>query len=167
MNTKQKEFENGILTNQMDVNSNDFEKLQAKLLNKSRERNDEQRLKIELLALRFKIEDYLQNEDPEIKSAGEFIKQYLKVLQIKQYSFANYIGIKPSNLSKLLKGDRPINYELALILGKVFKINPIYWIEIQAKNELIRLKKEKDKELHNYSLRDLLKSNKNIVPHYL
>ena len=163
MNKRIKEPENGILTNQMDVSSSDFDKFQAILLNKSRERTQEQRLNIELLALKYKIEDYLQDENADIKKAGEFIRQYLKVLQIKQNSFASYIGIKPSNLSKLLKGERPINYELALILGKLFEINPMFWIEIQAKNELLRLKKIKSQVLYNYSLKDLLKANKNGV----
>ena len=159
MNKKIKEPENGLLTNQMDVNSTDFAKLQAKLLNKSRERTQEQNLNIELLALKYKIEDYLNDENKEVKIAGEFIKQYLKVLRIKQNRFAEYIGIKPSNLSKLLKGERPINYELALILGKIFKVNPMIWIEIQAKNELLRLKRIKNQELFKYSLKDLLRTD--------
>lgn len=158
MNKKIKEPENGILTNQMDVNSSEFEKFQAKLLNKSRERTEEQKINIELLALKYRIENYLEREEGEIKLAGEFIKQYLKVLQIKQNRFASYIGIKPSNLSKLLKGERPINYELALILGKIFNINPMLWIEIQAKNELLSLKRRR-KDFYKYSLKDLLKRN--------
>ncbi len=164
MNKKINEPTTGVLTSKMDINSSGFETLQAKLLNKSRERTEEQRLKIELLALQYKIEDYLQDEETEIRVVGDFIRQYLKVLQIKQNSFASYIGIKPSNLSKLLKGERPINYELALILGKIFRVNPILWIEIQAKNELLRLKRTKEQELYNYSLRDLLNRRKKIIP---
>ncbi len=164
MNKKITEPENGLLTNQMDVNSTDFDKFQAKLLNKSRARTQEQNLNIELLALKYKIEDYLNNDNNEdVKIAGEFIKQYLRTLRIKQNRFAEYIGIKPSNLSKLLKGERPINYELALILGRIFKVNPMIWIEIQAKNELLRLKQVKHQELFKYSLKDLLRMDNNGV----
>ena len=163
MNRKITEPENGLLTEQMDVNSTDFSKFQAKLLNKSRERTQEQNLNIELLALKYKIEDYLNNEEEDVKIAGEFIKQYLKTLRIRQNKFAEYIGIKPSNLSKLLKGERPINYELALILGRIFKVNPMVWIEIQAKNELLRLKQMNHKKLYQYSLKDLLRMNNNGV----
>ena len=159
MNNKTKEPENGILTNQMDINSSDFEKLQAKLLNKSKERTEEQIINIELLALKYRIEEYLESQEGEIKIAGDFIKQYLKVLKIKQNRFASYIGIKPSNLSKLLNGERPINYEMALILGKIFNIDPMLWIEIQAKNELLRLKRKRNKDLFKYSLSDLLETN--------
>ncbi len=148
----------GLLTNQMDVNSNEFDMFQAKLLNISRERTISQRRNVELLALQYKIEDYINSGNDDIKLAGEFLKQYLKILKISQIKFSKYIGLKPSNLNKILKGERPINYNLALIFGEIFQINPMYWIEIQAKNELSRLKKEKKNEYINYSLNDLLKN---------
>ena len=163
MSKKRKEPEKGILTNQMDTNSTDFDKFQAKLLNRSRERSVEQKRNVELLALKYKIEEYLESDENEIKLAGTFLKQYLKTLQIKQTKFANYIGLKPSNLSKLLSGERPINYDLALILGKIFNVNPMLWIEIQAKNELSRLEKAKDNKYYNYSLTDLISERRNVV----
>jgi len=163
MSKKGKEPEKGILTNQMDTNSTDFDKFQAKLLNRSRERSVEQKRNVELLALKYQIEEYLQSDEKEIKLAGAFLKQYLKTLQIRQIKFANYIGLKPSNLSKLLSGERPINYDLALILGKIFNVNPMLWIEIQAKNELNRLEKAKDNKYYNYSLKDLISEKRNVV----
>ena len=163
MSKKNKEPEKGILTNQMDTNSNDFDKFQAKLLNRSRERSVEQKRNVELLALKYKIEEYLESDENEIKLAGTFLKQYLKTLQIKQTKFANYIGLKPSNLSKLLSGERQINYDLALILGKIFNVNPMLWIEIQAKNELSKLEKAKDNKYYNYSLTDLISERRNVV----
>ena len=70
---------------------------------------------------------------------------------------------KPSNLSKLIKGERPVNYDQALIFGKLFNHNPMLWIEIQAKNELKRLLNVKDKKYSFYSLSDLIKKRKNAV----
>ena len=163
MSKKRKEPEKGILTNQMDTNSTDFDKFQAKLLNRSRERSIEQKRNVELLALKYQIEEYLHSNKNEIKLAGAFLKQYLKTLQIKQTRFANYIGLKPSNLSKLISGERPINYDLALILGKIFDVNPMLWIEIQAKNELDRLEKAKGNNYYNYSLSDLISERRNVV----
>ncbi len=163
MSKKRKEPEKGILTNQMDTNSTDFDKFQAKLLNRSRERSIEQKRNVELLALKYQIEEYLQSDKNEIKLAGAFLKQYLKTLQIKQTRFANYIGLKLSNLSKLLSGERPINYDLALILGRIFDVNPMLWIEIQAKNELDRLEKAKGNNYYNYSLNDLISERGNVV----
>ncbi len=59
-------------------------------------------------------------------------------------------------MSKLISGERPINYELALIFGKLFNNDPMLWIEIQAKNELRKLKKARKEKYHNYSLHDLI-----------
>ncbi|MBI9039607.1 MAG: hypothetical protein JEY97_15870 [Bacteroidales bacterium] len=155
-NNKQIEPTNDALTNRMDVGTNSFDEFQAILLNKSKKQTIEQKRKIELLALKFKMEDYLKSEGHDIKLAGEFLKLYLKTLHIQQNKFANYIGINPSNLSKLIIGERPINYELALIFGKIFNNNPMLWIEIQAKNELMKLKKTKSQKYQSYSLNDLI-----------
>ena len=77
-------------------------------------------------------------------------------LHIHQNKFANYIGLNPSNLSKLIIGERPINYELALIFGNIFNIDPMMWIEIQAKNEIKKLQKTKSQKYQNYTLSDLI-----------
>lgn len=102
------------------------------------------------------MEDYLKSEGQDVRLAGEFLKLYLKTLYIHQNKFAKYIGLNPSNLSKLISGERPINYELALIFGKLFNNDPMLWIEIQAKNELRKLKKARKEKYHNYSLHDLI-----------
>ncbi|WP_227625918.1 helix-turn-helix transcriptional regulator [Geofilum rubicundum] len=62
----------------------------------------------------------IESEETTLKLPGEFLKEYLKTLGIPQKKFAHYIEINPSNLSKLINGERPINYELAIILGKIF-----------------------------------------------
>jgi addiction module HigA family antidote len=146
---------NGVLTSKMDIGTNEFKEFQAILLNKSRERSITQKSEIELLSLRFKMEDYFESEEQEVKLPGEFLKQYLKTLKIPQKRFANYINLKPSNLSKLIKGERPINYELAHIFGNLFDNDPLLWIEIQAKNELKKISQTRKNDFH-YSLNDLI-----------
>lgn len=155
-NNNYQEPKNGVLTDQMDVGTDDFNKFQAILLNKSKELSASQKRDIELLALKFKMEDYIEQEEQDVKLPGEFLKQYLKTLGIPQKRFANYIDINPSNFSKLISGERPINYELAIILGKLFNNSPMLWIEIQAKNELNRIRKIKHNKYRNYSLNDLI-----------
>lgn len=146
----------GALTNRMDVGTDSFNEFQAILLNKSKERSIEQKRNIELLSLKFRMEDYLKSEGHDVKLAGEFLKLYLKTLRIKQNKFAKYVGLNPTNLSKLISGERPINYEFALILGKIFNSDPMLWIEIQAKNELNKLKNARSKKYPKYSLNDLI-----------
>lgn len=147
---------NGALTNPMDIGTHEFKEFQAILLNKAKERSVAQKRDIELLALKFIMEDYLESEELDVKLPGEFLKQYLKTLEIPQNKFASYIHLNPSNLSKLISGERPINYELALIFGKIFNNDPILWIEIQVKNELRKITKEKQERYRHYSLKDLI-----------
>jgi len=147
---------NGMLTNQMDIGTDEFKDFQSIMLSKSGNQSDAQKREIELLAIKFQMQDYLESGDTGFKQPGEFLKGYLKALGISQKKFAHYIGINPANLSKLIKGERPINYELAIILGKIFKIDPLLWIEIQTKNELRRIRSTNPKKFNQYSLRDLI-----------
>lgn len=147
---------NGMLTNPMDTGTNEFKDFQAILLNKAKNRSEAQQREIELLSIKFQMQDYLESEETELKLPGDFLKEYLKTLDIPQKKFALYIEINPSNLNKLIKGERPINYELAIILGKIFNNDPMLWIKIQAKNELKKIRKTKTRRFNNYSLKDLL-----------
>jgi len=150
------DIKNGLLTNSMDIGTKGFDEFQAILLKKSKDRDAHQMRSIELLSLKYEMEDYIDSQEEEIKSAGYFLKLFLKSLQIQQNNFANYIGLKPSNFSKLLSGERSINYDLALIFGKIFNHNPMLWIKIQAKNELYKLVNTNKGKYYNYSLNDLI-----------
>ena len=145
-----------LLTSRMDVGTKGFDYFQELLLRKSRERTENQKKKIELLSIQYQMEDYVNSEDSELRTAGEFLKYILKTLHIQQNRFAKYIGMEPSNLSKLINGERSINYNLALIFGRLFNHNPMLWIEIQAKNEIENLLHSDKSKYADYSLNDLL-----------
>ncbi|MCF6268139.1 MAG: hypothetical protein L3J41_00340 [Melioribacteraceae bacterium] len=153
---KNREENIGVLTNRMTENSEEFNKLQAILLNKSRKQTEHQKRDVELMALKFNMEDYLESDDSDITSVGEYLKTLLRVTKIRQNKFADYIGLKPSNLSKLIGGERPISHEIALVLGKIFKIDPMIWLNIQAKNELKRLTHSNQDKYNHYSLNELM-----------
>ena len=156
MKKQTKEIQDGKLTTRMDVGTQGFDDFQAVLLKKSKERSENQKRKIDLLTLKYQMEDYIESETGEIKSVGEFLKTILKTLHVQQNKFANYIGLKPSNLSKLLNGERSINYDHALIFGRLFNHDPMLWIEIQAKNELYKLVHAERKKYSTFSLNDLI-----------
>ena len=145
-----------VLTDRMDVGTKEFNEFQAILLNKSKERSEKQKKMIELMALKFKMEVYLRAKDKHSKLVGDFLKAYLTTFEIRQNKFAQYIGIRPSNLSKLIKGERSLNHELALVFGSIFDNDPMLWLDIQDKNILYELSKTKRKEIKKYSLDDLI-----------
>lgn len=163
MEKKTKELQENMLTQRMDVGTQGFDDFQAILKSKSKKRTENQKRKIDLLTIKYQMEDYLISDKSEVKSVGDFLRTILKTLKIQQKQFAEYLGLKPSNLSKLLSGERTLNYDLALIFGRLFNHNPMLWIEIQAKNEMNRLLHAEKKKYSIYSLNDLIKEHKNAV----
>ncbi|MFW5760454.1 MAG: helix-turn-helix transcriptional regulator [Cyclobacteriaceae bacterium] len=152
--------EESVLTTIMDVGTKGFDEFQTIVLNKSRQRTENQKRNIELLSFKYQMEDYIKLDTKDVRPVGDFLKSILKLLHIQQNTFADYIGLKPSNLSKLLNGERSINYDLALIFGRIFNHDPMLWIEIQAKNEINRLEHSDKKKYFDYSLKDLIGQQK-------
>ena len=151
-----KEPSASLLTDQMDVDSQEFKEFQAILLNKAKAQSEEKKRAIELLALKFEMEDYLESEQEEVTLAGDFLRSFLKAARVRQNKFASYVGLQPSNLNKVLGGERPISHELALILGNIFSVEPLIWLKVQAKNELKKMAQTNKQEYTKYSLDDLI-----------
>lgn len=155
MKKKAEDPKEGALTRGMDYGTPGFDEYQAVLLQKSRSRSAVQKQNVELLALKYQMEDYIASVGTREKTAGDFLKDFLGILDVQQKYFANYIGMKPSNLSKVIKGERPVNNNLALIFSRLFNHDPMLWIEIQAKNEMNRIRSA-GKEYETYTLGELL-----------
>ena len=91
------------------------------------------------------MEDYIRNENEseEVLKVIDFVKMYLKTLDITQKKLANLFEMKDSNLHKYLVGERKLNSNLVLKLSHFSHTKPEYWIRIQVKNELMELRREK------------------------
>ena len=148
---------NGLGTGIVNTNSIEFKALQAEIIKHSKEQSKEQILENNLLSLRFQMESYLDRKEVVIIEVGWFLKEFIKTVGVKNKIFAEYIGFKDSNLSDLFSGKRKINIDLALKLGKIFKLDPELWIHIQSKNELIRMREENKNKYQKYSIDDLVR----------
>ena len=141
------------------VNTNSQEFLELRNMIKKHYKNSAQEEQIEngLLSIRFQMESYLNSiEHDEMVIPGEFIEKFLTIVNVKKKRFSHYIGYEYTNLIALIKGRRRINSDLAIKLGQIFKVEPVMWLHIESKNELIReLKKEEGKK-RNFSLIELL-----------
>ncbi len=146
----------GALTGEHNDAKDERKELQAFILNRKKKLSVEKQLEIEFLAIRLRMDEYVSAENFQTYTVGDFIKECLNVAKIRQNKFAEYIGLKPSNLSNVLNGNRPLNYEFALILAKIFNISPMLWLEVQMKNELEKIIELKQTNLTNYSLDDLV-----------
>ncbi len=67
---------------------------------------------------------------------GKFLQEILEELGISQAAFARDIGLSPMRISHVIKGDRPVTAEMALLFGKAFGQSPRYWLNLQADYDL-------------------------------
>lgn len=140
----------------LDSTTEEFKQFAATVAEHSKNRTPEQKRETTIFTIYLKIWNYMQQEKPEkIISAGEFLAMFLKELNIKNKSFAKYIGYEESNLSALCKGRRKINIDLALKLGKIFDMKPSTWLNIQSKNDLLKAEQENTNKYKDYKLADL------------
>lgn len=148
------ELTNGILTEPMDIGTKEYEDFKLLIRSKVAETSKEERIKISLLGLRYNMEDYIYSKS-RLVEVGSFVKQFIKLIEIKQIEFATYLNLRPSNLSKILNGERRLTIEMALILEKLSNINARLWLRIQNKNEIAKIQKTHSKELNKYRLKEL------------
>ncbi|TPG42044.1 transcriptional regulator [Flavobacterium pectinovorum] len=110
----------------------------------SSKQSKEQILKNQLLSIQYKLEDYIQSEnDTEVLKVLDFVKMYLKTLNITKKELASYFEMKDSNLHKYLIGERKLNAKLVLKLSTFSHTKPEQWYRVQLKNEIIELNREK------------------------
>ena len=67
---------------------------------------------------------------------GEFLKEIIDEIGISQAEFARAVGLSAMRISHVIKGQRPVTAEMALLFGKAFGQTPQYWINLQAAYDL-------------------------------
>ncbi len=95
-----------------------------------------QKLKSDLLRLKFQIEDYIQQDVySEKQSFSTFLQAYLKILDKKQIDFAAEISLHPTKLNQILNNkimpNIPLMYRLEKHSGG--EISALLWWKLFAK----------------------------------
>jgi len=129
------------------------------ILSYSDKQSPERKIKNELLSIRFKIEDYIENDNSDQpKMIQDFVKMYLKSLRITQRRLAELFEMESGNLHKYLVGERKLNSSLVLKLSSFTHTSPEIWLQLQVKNELIEINRERanSKEYRKYDYENLL-----------
>lgn len=68
---------------------------------------------------------------------GEFIREvYLEPFDISSRQLATSLGVSPSTLSRLLKGNSGVSPEMSLRLSKVLGRSPESWLAMQDIHDL-------------------------------
>lgn len=95
------------------------------ILHHSSSQSKEAVLTTRLLAIQYKLEDYIQDEDDsEVLKILDFVKMYLKALSLTKKELANYFEMRDSNLHKYLSGERKLNAKLVLKLSTFSHTKP-------------------------------------------
>jgi addiction module HigA family antidote len=79
--------------------------------------------------------DIIKNGLPAIHP-GKFLAEILGEMGLSQAEFARTIGVSPMRISHVIKGDRPVTAELALLFGRAFNQTPQYWLNLQTAYDL-------------------------------
>jgi plasmid maintenance system antidote protein VapI len=102
----------------------------------------EDMLRLNLLQLRFQIEDYVNNKHfDKHKTFGHFLKIYITGLNKKRNEFAKEIHIKPTELSQYINNHRipPKNVMIRLELHSHMIIPATDWYRLLEKETLHEL----------------------------
>ncbi len=113
-----------------------------------------------LLSIQYRLEDYIMNEseETEVLRVLDFVKLYLKALNLTKRELANYFEMRDSNLHKYLSGERKLNAKLVMKLSTFSHTKPEQWYRIEVKNELIELKKENVDYYKKYDYLNLIEN---------
>lgn len=67
---------------------------------------------------------------------GEYLKGILEELGISQANLARTTGLSTMRISHVIRGNRPVTAEMALIFAKAFGQTPQYWLNLQTACDL-------------------------------
>jgi len=84
---------------------------------------------------------------PPIHPGEILLTEFLEPLNLSATKLALLMGIAPSRVTAIIKGDRSITADSALRLAKVFKMSAEFWMNLQLNYDIAMLEYtgEKDK----------------------
>jgi plasmid maintenance system antidote protein VapI len=143
-------------------NKEKLNRIREYILTESKKQSPERKLRNQLLSIQYLMQDYVSKEKVEGEMMIiDFVRLYLKLLGISQKDLASCFEMKDTNLYKYLIGERKLNADLVLKLSSFSHTRPELWYQIQIKNELNELRKEKnrlDEYKKKYDYKNLLSS---------
>ncbi len=129
------------------------------ILAHSKKQSPERLLKNKLLSIQYQIEDYIEGHNSDKKlMILDFVKMYLKALNVTHKRLAELFEMKDSNLHKYLVGERKLNTAIVLKLSSFSHTDPEYWLRVEVKNEMIEINRERQntKDYQKYDYQNLL-----------
>jgi len=64
------------------------------------------------------------------------MEEFLEPMGISQYRLAKDISVPPRRINEIVHGKRSITADTALRLGRLFRMTPQFWLNLQTRYDL-------------------------------
>ena len=91
---------------------------------------------------------------PPIHPGEILLEEFLLPMGISQYRLAKDISVSQRRISEIVQGKRSITADTALRLGRYFKMEAQFWLNLQSRFDLLNAEAELAKRLE-----------KEVIPH--
>ena len=91
---------------------------------------------------------------PPIHPGEILLEEFLLPMGISQYRLAKDISVPQRRISEIVHGKRSITADTALRLGRYFKMEAQFWLNLQSRFDLLNAETELAKRL-----------DKEVIPH--
>jgi addiction module HigA family antidote len=78
----------------------------------------------------------------EIHPGEVLLEDFMRPMGISARQLASDIDVSPSRISELVNGHRPITADTALRLGIFFRMEPRFWLNLQAEYDMRMVDRE-------------------------
>jgi addiction module HigA family antidote len=73
---------------------------------------------------------------PPIHPGEILLLEFLEPIGITQYALAKAISVPPRRINEIVLGKRAISADTAMRLGRYFRMEPQFWLNLQSRYEL-------------------------------
>ncbi len=74
-----------------------------------------------------------------IHPGSVLLTEFLEPLNLSSTKLALHMGIAPTRVTAIVKGERAITADTALRLARVFKMSPEFWLNLQSNYDVAML----------------------------
>jgi len=81
----------------------------------------------------------------DLSTPGEILREeFLEPFGLSQYEVAKRIGVDQTRISRIIRGERAITADTALLLSKLFGTTAEFWLRLQERYDLAQARTHLD-----------------------
>lgn len=76
---------------------------------------------------------------------GEILREeYLVPLKLSARRLAGALGVPANRITEIMRGERDVTADTAIRLGRYFRTDPRFWLNLQAAHDISKAQNEND-----------------------